>query len=38
MVVLSTNDKGDDANIVVRYNGDKKMTGFAEAKINASRA
>jgi hypothetical protein len=33
VVVHLTNDKGENANIVVRYNGDKKMTGFAEAKI-----
>ena len=33
VLVLLTNDKGDDANVVVRYNGDKRMTGFAEAKI-----
>lgn len=33
VVVFLTNDKGESTNIVVRYNGDKKMTGFAEAKI-----
>lgn len=33
VVVFLTNDKGEDANIVVRYNGDKKMTGLTEAKI-----
>ena len=33
VVVFLTNDKGEDTNIVVRYNGDKKMTGLTEAKI-----
>jgi hypothetical protein len=33
VVVFLTNDKGESANIVVRYNADKKLTGFAEAKI-----
>ena len=33
VVVFLTNDKGEDANIVVRYNGDKRMTGLTEAKI-----
>ena len=33
VLVHLTNDKGEDANIVIRYNGEKKMTGFAEAKI-----
>ena len=33
VLVHLKNDKGDDANIVVSYNGDKRMTGFAEAKI-----
>lgn len=34
VVVHLTNDKGDDANIVIRYNADKKMAGFAEARIS----
>jgi len=33
VVVFLTNDKGETTNLVVRYNGDKKITGFAEAKI-----
>lgn len=33
VLVFLTNDKGDDANVVVRYTGDKRMTGFAEARI-----
>ena len=33
VVVHLASDKGEDANIVIRYNGDRKMTGFAEAKI-----
>lgn len=33
VVVFLTNDKGESANLVVRYNGDRKITGFAEAKI-----
>ncbi|MBA2258548.1 MAG: hypothetical protein H0W18_06610 [Acidobacteria bacterium] len=33
VVVFLTNDKGEDTNIVVRYNADKKMTGLTEAKI-----
>ena len=33
VLVHLKNDRGDDANIVVRYNGDKKVTGFAQAKI-----
>ena len=34
VIVFLTNDRKEDANIVIRYNGDKKITGFAEAKIN----
>lgn len=34
VVVFMTNDKGEEGNLVIRYNGDKKITGFAEAKIN----
>jgi hypothetical protein len=33
VVVFLTNDKGEDANLVVRYNADKKVTGFAVAMI-----
>lgn len=33
VVVHLVDDQGQEANIVVRYNGDRKMTGFAEAKI-----
>ena len=33
VLVQLSNVKGDETNIIVRYNGDKKVTGFAEAKI-----
>ena len=33
VVVFLTNDKSEEANVVVRYNAAKRMTGFAEAKI-----
>ena len=33
VVVHLANDKGEDAYVVIRYNGEKKMTGFAEARI-----
>jgi hypothetical protein len=33
VVVFLTNDKGEEANLVVRFNADKKITGFAMAKI-----
>ena len=34
VVVLMAGDKGEDANIVIRYNGDHKYAGFAQAKIS----
>jgi hypothetical protein len=33
VVVFLTNDKAEDANLVVRYSADRKITGFAVAKI-----
>jgi hypothetical protein len=33
VVVFLTNDKGEEANLVVRFNADRKITGFAMAKI-----
>ena len=33
VVVFLTNDKGEEANLVVRFSADKKITGFAVAKI-----
>jgi hypothetical protein len=34
VMVLLTGDKGQDENIVIRFNEAKKMTGFASARIN----
>lgn len=33
VVVHLAHDKGEDTNIVIRYNGDSHITGFAKAKI-----
>ena len=33
VVVFLTSDKGEESNLVVRYNADKRFNGFAEAKI-----
>jgi len=34
VVVLLTGDKGEEENIVIRFNDTKRMTGFANARIN----